>query len=414
MSNGEELAAFDERLDAVSESLAGAKTEADLDDVEEELDAIEVDLDEAAFDVEADEDDVGEADADDETDEGPKEALEDRIEEFREDVAEQRGPYVEDVSEVLRSAERTIKSSEWTEEGEAEVAKAATAFFDTAAVIADLSITLETDEPDGIADRLEAAASALEDAGLDPDDDAEAIESLLEAAESLTDELDDAQVLGDLEVREQLRRLGFYDVLEPQNMRDFPPEWNAVKLYEQRGEVEPLLLALEKLDSNFMEENILDALEHMAPPEAYDAVLGLAKRRNKQPVRILGKIGDERACSTLENFLGGGDVKLEEECLRALGCIGNPDSTEPVAQRLAADNPLVRGAAARALGLLGDTRAIEPLADVLESDDEESVRASAAWALNQIGTEAALEAVVAYQDDQSYLVQVEAEKATGL
>jgi len=49
----------------------------------------------------------------------------------------------------------------------------------------------------------------------------------------------------------------------------------------------------------------------------------------------------------------------------------------------------------------------------LENDDER-VRASAARALNQVGTERALDPLVAYTDDRSYLVQVAAERAPGV
>jgi len=50
-----------------------------------------------------------------------------------------------------------------------------------------------------------------------------------------------------------------------------------------------------------------------------------------------------------------------------------------------------------------------PLADVLADDDSDRVRASAAWALNRIGTQDALEIVADYDDDRAYLVQAEAE-----
>ena len=48
---------------------------------------------------------------------------------------------------------------------------------------------------------------------------------------------------------------------------------------------------------------------------------------------------------------------------------------------------------------------------MIDEDDSNSVRASAAWALNQIGTESALDAARDHADDRSYLVQTEAEKA---
>ncbi|MFB6139503.1 MAG: HEAT repeat domain-containing protein, partial [Halosimplex sp.] len=205
---------------------------------------------------------------------------------------------------------------------------------------------------------------------------------------------------------------GFYDVLESENRKDFPAEWNAIKVYERLGEADPIVTALETFDSDFMEENALDALWRMGDEAAYDAVLQRAQKRNKRPVEILGKIGNDEATETLHDFIDGdGDPALQKITLRALGEIGSEESVQPVAQRLDADNYEVRSAAARSLGLLGDTRAIDPLADVIEGDEADEVRASAAWALNQIGTERALSVLEDYTDDRAYLVQAEAEKA---
>lgn len=422
MSTGADT--FETRLDEAAESLDAAETEADLDDVEETLDAIESDLEEAVFE-----------EADDDDDESPREDLEERIDDLRDDVEDQRGPYAEDVAEVLEDAKSTVETSEWTEAGEEDVITAVRTLLETAEetvepsklpdeagepfTLEDLTVSTDTeDENDGesevietVATALATAADAIGESSVDPDDDADTIATLLDAAETLTDDLDDAQVFGDLEVREQLRRQGFYDVLTPKNRKDFPPEWGAIKQYEARGEVEPILLALEMFDSDYIQENVLDALEHIAPVEAFEDVKALAQRRDTQAIRVLGRIGDDRACDMLENFLGGGDVALEQTSLEALGAIGNEESTEAVAQRLDADSPEIRTAAARSLGLIGDTRAIEPLASVLSEDDSEVTRASAAWALTQIGTERALEEAVWYTDDNSYLVETEAKKA---
>ncbi|WP_436934866.1 HEAT repeat domain-containing protein [Halovenus marina] len=397
-------AAFETRLDEAESALEAAETEPDLDDVEATLDEIEDDLADAEFFVPEPEDE-------DDDPEDPRDDLDDRLSDLRDDLEDQRGPYVSDIVDVLEDAQTTITSSKWTEKGEGEVSEAVERFFGTTSETLDWEATLEASDPEDVNDALAELTESIGDTELDPDDDADAIATLLDAANDLTGDLEDAQVWSDLEVREQLRRQGFYDVLTPETRRDFPPEWNAIKIYEKEGEVEPILTAMESLGSDFMEENILDALEHLAPEEAFEQVHALAQRRNKQPVRILGRIGDERACETLHDFLGGGDVKLELVSLRALGTIGSEDSTEPVAQRLAADNPDIRSTAARALGLIGDTRAIDPLAEVLETDDADAVRASAAWALNQIGTERALAAAADYDDDRSYLVQVEAENA---
>lgn len=405
-------AVFEQRLDDAADLVEAAATEDDLDEADETLDAIEADLEEAVFPSPEPDEEAEEDEDDDEED--PKEEFEDRIDDLRDDVDDQRGPYLEDITDELEDAESTISSSEWAEEGEPEVADAVSSFYQRANDILAESFELTATAPSAVADDLAEAIERIGETGLDPDDDADTIADLLDAAETLTEDLDEATLWSDLEIREQLTREGFYDVLTPEVTKDFPPEMSAINVYETQGEMEPILSAMEKFESDFMEENILDVFEHLAPAEVYEPVQALAQRRNIQAVRVLGRIGDDRACDTLENFLGGGDPELEKTSLRSLGAIGCESSTEAVAQQLVAENEEVRSMAARALGMIGDTRAIEPLGEVLEADEADAVRASAAWALNQIGTETALETAAAYADDRSYLVQVEAEKAVSV
>ncbi|WP_459192384.1 HEAT repeat domain-containing protein [Halosimplex sp. J119] len=394
---------LDQRLDDAESDLEAAETEADLDAVEEDLNEIEADLEAA---------DLPEPDEDDEDAEDPAAELEDRIADLRDQLEDQRGPYADDVVAVLEDAESTVADTRWTEDGQPDVVTAVQSYLGTLADELDTEISPESDDTDDLADALDQAAQVVEGSTLDPDEDAETIAALLEDAEALQDDLDAAEEWDDLTVRQQLDAQGFYDVLESENRKDFPAEWNAVKVYEEMGEVEPILTALETFDSDFMEENILSTLWRMGPEEAYDAVNQRAQKRNKKPVEILGKIGDERATETLHDFIDGdGDPALQKVTLRALGEIGSEESAQPVANRLDADNYEIRSAAARSLGLLGDTRAIEPLSDVLENDEANEVRASAAWALNQIGTERALGVLEDYTDDRAFLVQSEAEKA---
>jgi HEAT repeat protein len=391
---------LDDRLTDASEAIEAAETEADLDDVEADLDAIATDLEETEFDV----------DEDDEED--PVGDLEDRLSDLQDRLADQRGPYGEDVVDAIEDAQGTVTDTRWTDDGQADVVDAVETFLGAAADELDDAFTATGEDPEALAEALADVADAVESAGLDADEDGETIAALLSATDALADDLEAAEEWDDLSVREQLDAQGFYDVLESENRKDFPPEWNAVKVHEKLGNVEPILLALDTFDSDFMEENILDTLWRMAPEEAFEEMHARAQKRNKKPVEILGKIGDDRACETLHEFIDGdGDAALQKVTLRALGEIGSEESTQPVANRLAADNYEIRSAAARALGLIGDTRAIDPLADVLADDEADEVRASAAWALNQIGTERALEELSAYADDQSYIVQAEAEKA---
>ena len=173
-----------------------------------------------------------------------------------------------------------------------------------------------------------------------------------------------------------------------------------------------VLLALESLESEFMEEHCLEALERMGPQEAFEPMHQRAQKRDRPAIRILGKIGDEEAVETLLEYVDAdSDPQLQKVTFRALGEIGSEDATQALANKLEMDNDQVRPRAARALGLIGDTRAIEPLADTLESDESDDVRAAAAWALRQIGTESALEAAAEHAGDRSYLVQHEAELA---
>jgi HEAT repeat protein len=163
-----------------------------------------------------------------------------------------------------------------------------------------------------------------------------------------------------------------------------------------------------------MEEHCMDALVRMANADAFEEMHGLAERRDKKAIKALGRMGAgaEEAVETLVEYVDAdSDPGLQKVTLRALGEIGSTEATQAIADKLEMDNDNVRPYVARALGLIGDTRAIDPLADTLAEDDSDTVRAAAAWALRQIGTESALETVAEYTDERSYLVQHEADLA---
>jgi HEAT repeat protein len=129
-------------------------------------------------------------------------------------------------------------------------------------------------------------------------------------------------------------------------------------------------------------------------------------------IEIIGKIGSEDGVEHVVDYVDSdSNPGLQKTAIKALGEIGSEDTTQDIADQLVAENEGVRSRAARSLGLIGDTRAVDPLADVLEDDESNAVRASAAWALVQIGTESALEAAAEYADEHSYIVQQEAQKA---
>jgi hypothetical protein len=391
---------LDERLDAVAEALDDAETEADLDAVESDLDDIENDLEAA---------DLRESDEDDED---PRADLESRLEELRGTLDEERGPYASDAVDDVEGAQSTLRDTEWTEAGEIQIVDAVTDFVDDLNGVLDADL----DTPDGdaaaLANGLDEAVTAIEEAGLDADDDAETIADLLDATGGLESGLDDAEEWDDLETHEQLRAQGFYDVLG--HYKDFPPEWSALKEWEKRGRVDMVLLAKDSLGSEFMERHCMETLIRMGDSEAFEEMHALAQRRDKRAIEALGKMGDgaSGAVETLVEYVDAdSDPGLQKVTLKALGEIGDDEAVQPIANKLVMDNDNVRPQVARALGLLGDARAVEPLADALSDDDSDAVRAAAAWALRQIGTEAALEAAAEHAGDRSFLVQSEAEAA---
>ena len=388
-----------ERLESIEAALDDAETENDLDEVEAALEELEADVEEADLEDEEDED----------------EDLESDVEALAGDLEDARGPYAEDVVAEVSDAKDEIAETRWTERGEATLIDVVDSFVVEVNDILGAGLTLVNDGEDvpaRLTAVLENANAAIEAADLDADEDAETIAALLEAAGTLTDGVDDAQRWDDLSVRQQLRAQGYYDVLE--HVKDYPPEWHALKVHEKQGNVDMVLLALETFDSDFMEEHALEALERMGSEEAIEPMAQRATRRDQDAITILGKIGvaDEDVVETLVDYVDNdSNPLLQKVTFKALGEIGTEEAVQPLADQLVAENDEVRSAAARALGLIGDTRAIDPLADVLADDEDDTVRSSAAWALNQIATEDAFEAVAEYADDRSYLVQAEAEKA---
>ncbi|GAA0530015.1 HEAT repeat domain-containing protein [Halorubrum ejinorense] len=433
---------LNEYLDEIADRLDAAETEADLDDVEALLDDAADAIEEA---------DLPEPDEDDEDADDPRGDLEARVEELREGVDEARGPYGDDVVDAVETAAGTIGDTEWTAAGHDDVADAVRAFLDAAADAVesdaadaadrledaddaldepadDESETAESadDEPaaateavpiDRLVSALDAAAGAVADADLDADADADVIAALLDATDDLEAGLDDAEEWDDLETHEQLRAQGYYDVLG--HYKDFPVEWAALKEHEARGNVDMILLALDSLQSDFMERHCLEAFERMGKRGKTEAsveeMLGRAEKRSQPAIRILGKMAAAEATETLVEYVPeDSNPQLQKVVFKALGEIGAAEAVQPLADQLDPDGDtedLVRPHAARALGLIGDTRAVAPLTDALEDDPSDDVRAAAGWALRQIGTREALEAVAGHADEHSFIVSTEGEKA---
>ncbi|WP_299237407.1 HEAT repeat domain-containing protein [Natronomonas sp.] len=413
-----DVEAFEARLEDLEAALEAADTEADLDDLEAEADAFAADLDAATFPVpEPESDEDGEADGDGDEDEAeptdPKEPLESRLEDLRDGIETERGPYGTDVQAEASDAAGLVRETRWTRDGKPAVRDATETFLSGASAELGETFALPEDEDtDAVADAIDAVGRTAADGRLDPDADADAIAALLDAVETLGSALEAAEEWDDLETEEQLQREGFYDRLSPENRKDFPPELGVVRVAEAENDPERILMALEALGSEFMEENCIDALRRLGPEAALEPMLELANRRDRGAIEVLGKIGDERAVDTLTEFVDSGNPPLQKVTIRALGEIGSTDASQAVANALRDDSAEIRSIAARALGLIGDTRAIEPLSELLADGTEaDEVRGSAAWALVRIGTERALSAAAEYDDDRAYTVQREAEIA---
>ena len=390
-------------LDAAASALDEAATEADLDAVEADLDAVDAQIEAADFPEPA------------EDDEDPESESRDRLDELRDTLEAERGPYAEEVAESAATTAETIRETRWTDDGVATLREAVGEF--TAAVTRGLPEgtlfapdAVSDADGDALADAVQEAADVVADSGLDPDADADSLVSLVEATDALHEATETAEEFADLTTRDQLRAEGYFDVLG--HYKDFPVEWAAMKEHEQQGNTEMVTLALDKLDSDFLERHAMESLTRMNDRAAFEAVHARAQKRDRPAVTALGKMAAEEAVETLVEFVGEeSNPQLQKVTFTALGEIGHPDAVGPLADQLAADNAAVRPYAARALGLIGDTRAVEPLAATLADDADDATRAAAAWALRQIGTERALEHAASATDDAAYIVQSEAERA---
>lgn len=397
------------RLESLADALEAAETEADLDDIEADLDDAEADIEAADFtDPEEFQPDEEELDEDEEPEEllDFEDELTNELQDLEDELEERRGPYGEDVVSEIEGAKSTVESTRWTEAGDEQVADAIESFVARVDDLLDAALVGDDVEA------LDATVAAVEDAGLDADDDEDTIAALLDATDALQSDVDDSQAFADLSSRAKLEYEGFYDVLGKH--KDYPPEWSALKEWTKRNDAEMVALCMEHFTSDYMQEHCLDAFVKMGNPEAIDTLKGKAQRRELRAVEALGKTGHPDAVDGVADYIDSdSNPQLQRTALEAVGELGATEYTHDVAQWLVADNEDVRSQAARTLGLLGDTRAVDPLGDVLADDEEtENVRASAAWALYQIGTEDALAAAAEHVDERSFLVQSEAEKAS--
>lgn len=412
---------LEEQLNDAEDSVESADTEDDLDGVETTLDAIESGIEtlaEAGQVADADSDESESASEDeDETAQDETisvETVRSHLEDVRELVDEARGPYDTDVAALYERVAGVISETRWTSVGIAEIKDSVETFTSEVRNLIDVTVEIRGEEPDDFTATLESAADAVTGAGLDPDENADAIADLLNVGETLETTVEDAEDWSDLETNEQLRAEGFYDVLG--HYKDFPPELAALKRHERSDNPDMVLLALTSLQSEFMQGHCLDAFQRMgrraATEDVLDELLGRAEKRDEPAIEALGKMRAPEAIAPFLEFIDeDSNPQLQKVTFRALGEIGTQEAVQPLAQKLTLDNEHVQPIAARALGMIGDTRAIAPLAETLQTDESQEVRTAAAWALRQIGTRAALEPVADQTTAEEFTVRHEAELA---
>ena len=409
-----------ERLDAAADDLDAAEDRGAFEAVAAALDEIEAAAEAAELvDEPLDSTDQERSDGDEDEDEDKDEdgsgdavpTVRGRIDELRSELDAARGPDPAAVAETVRASAGRVGDTRWTESdsGAPAVSAAVERFAGTVGERLDLPGTAppNLDPDDGAPDLLRAVADATET--LERVVDADTLTTLDDAVDKLDSALDDAEEWADLTTREQLDANGFYDVLG--HYKDFPPEWAALKEHERRGNAEAVVGALDAVGSPFMEEHCLEALGRLKSETAFEPMHERAERRDRAAIRVLGKIGSERAVDTLVEYVDGeSDPQLLRVTYTALGEIGSPEATPALVSGLGLDEA-ARPQAARALGLVGDTRAVDPLDETVDSHQRDEVRAAAAWALRQIGTRHALERAANHADDRSVLVAHEAERA---
>jgi len=101
-------------------------------------------------------------------------------------------------------------------------------------------------------------------------------------------------------------------------------------------------------------------------------------------VRVLAKVGDERALESLLLLLQDSDQVTRRWAVTGLGKLADVRAVEPLMTALKDSDSVVRENAAEALGLLGDPRAIDALL-TLRKDPDMLVRDTVKEALHQLG-----------------------------
>lgn len=119
----------------------------------------------------------------------------------------------------------------------------------------------------------------------------------------------------------------------------------------------------------------------------------------------LGRLGDPRAASYLDELVDEPNDKARERVVRALVKLHANDSEPVFIKKLGDRTPVVRALAAEGLGSIGDSAAIPWLRQTLENDPDPEVRMYAVEALLKLGDDSARARIPEVMRGVSWLVR---------
>ncbi|GIK27017.1 MAG: HEAT repeat domain-containing protein [Anaerolineae bacterium] len=170
--------------------------------------------------------------------------------------------------------------------------------------------------------------------------------------------------------------------------------------------IPPLIAALCSDDDLNVIEDVTWALTRFGTtpiPGLFSAHASADSHGRHNIVHVLGKIGDASAAPILIDSLRESDRRVRVKAVYVLGQIGILDATPALIERLADTDEDVRWTAFETI-TLPEMRAGPALIDALRSADE-VIRENAARALGALGYEAAVTALIAALDDDSFDVR---------
>lgn len=131
-----------------------------------------------------------------------------------------------------------------------------------------------------------------------------------------------------------------------------------------------------------------------------------SKRLKESIVISLGMLGGRKAVMRLESVLGSQDRRLRIVAIRSLARIGGPDVIPILLSTLKHPDSQTRGQAAEDLGSFDDQQVKQGLLDALRDEKDASVRGRIIGTLGEIGDKDLIPVFIEYLDDEQFNVRV--------